>query len=98
MYTSLNPGAFDTHANQNIAFPKLWAEVTNAVGDLYQDLKEHHANEEVVMLMFTEFGRRVKENGSGTDHGSGSVAFVIGDAVKGGAYGEYPVPRTQQAG
>ena len=90
LYTSLNPGAFDTHANQNIAFPKLWAEVTNAVGDLYQDLKEHHANEEVVMLMFTEFGRRVKENGSGTDHGSGSVAFVIGDAVKGGAYGEYP--------
>ncbi len=90
LYTSLNPGAFDTHANQNIAFPKLWAEVTNAVGDLYQDLKEHHANEEVVMLMFTEFGRRVKENGSGTDHGSGSVAFVIGDAVNGGAYGEYP--------
>ena len=90
LYTSLNPGSFDTHANQNIAFPKMWAEVTNAVGDLYQDLKEHHANEEVVMLMFTEFGRRVKENGSGTDHGSGSVAFVIGDAVKGGAYGEYP--------
>ena len=90
LYTSLNPGSFDTHANQNTAFPKMWSEVTNAVGDLYQDLKEHHANEEVVMLMFTEFGRRVKENGSGTDHGSGSVAFVIGDSVKGGAYGEYP--------
>ena len=90
LYTSLNPGSFDTHANQNTAFPKMWSEVTNAVGDLYQDLKEHHANEEVVMLMFTEFGRRVKENGSGTDHGSGSVAFVIGDAVRGGAYGEYP--------
>ena len=42
------------------------------------------------MLLFTEFGRRVKENGSGTDHGSGGVAFVIGDAVKGGLYGEYP--------
>ncbi len=90
LYTSLNPGSFDTHANQNTAFPKMWSEVTNAVGDLYQDLKEHHANEEVVMLMFTEFGRRVKENGSGTDHGSGSVAFVIGDAVQGGTYGEYP--------
>ncbi len=90
LYTSLNPGSFDTHANQNTAFPKMWSEVTNAVSDLYQDLKEHHANEEVVMLMFTEFGRRVKENGSGTDHGSGSVAFVIGDSVKGGAYGEYP--------
>lgn len=90
LYTSLNPGAFDTHANQNTAFPKLWEDVTNATADLYEDLREHHANEEVVILMFTEFGRRVQENGSGTDHGSGSVAFVIGDRVKGGAYGEYP--------
>ena len=90
LYTSLNPGAFDTHANQATAFPKLWGEMSNAVSDLYQDLKEHHANEEVVLLMFTEFGRRVQENGSGTDHGSGSVAFVIGDSVKGGLYGEYP--------
>ena len=56
LYTGLNPGAFDTHANQNIAFPKLWGDVTNAVSDLYEDLKEHHKNEEVVILMFTEFG------------------------------------------
>ena len=90
LYTGLNPGAFDTHANQNIAFPKLWQDVTTATADLYEDLKEHHANEEVVILMFTEFGRRVQDNGSGTDHGSGSVAFVIGDGIKGGAYGEYP--------
>lgn len=90
LYTSLNPGTFDTHANQNISFPKLWGDVSNAVSTFYQDLKEHHANEEVVILMFTEFGRRVQENGSGTDHGSGGVAFVIGDAVQGGLYGEYP--------
>ena len=90
LYTGVNPGTFDTHANQNITFPKLWNEVTSAVSTFYQDLKAHHANEEVVILMFTEFGRRVKENGSGTDHGSGGVAFVIGDAVKGGLYGEYP--------
>jgi uncharacterized protein (DUF1501 family) len=90
LYTSLNPGTFDTHANQATAFPKLWSEVSNAVSDFYQDLKEHHANEDVVVLMFTEFGRRVRENGSGTDHGSGGVAFVIGDAVKGGLYGDYP--------
>ena len=90
LYTGLNPGAFDTHANQNIALPKLWGDVTNAVSDLYEDLKEHHKNEEVVILMFTEFGRRIKDNGSGTDHGSGSVAFVIGDSVQGGTYGEYP--------
>src|SRR5919108_34829 len=90
LYTGVNPGTFDTHANQSITFPKLWNEVTSAVSTFYQDLKEHEANEEVVILMFTEFGRRVKENGSGTDHGSGGVAFVIGDAVKGGLYGEYP--------
>ena len=90
LYTGVNPGTFDTHANQNITFPRLWGDVTTAISDFYQDLKEHNANEEVVMLLFTEFGRRVKENGSGTDHGSGGVAFVIGDAVKGGLYGEYP--------
>ena len=90
LYTGVNPGTFDTHANENITMPKLWGDVSNAVADFYEDLKEHHANEEVVMLMFTEFGRRVQENGSGTDHGSGSVAFVIGDSVKGGLYGEYP--------
>src|SRR5262249_61733939 len=61
LYTGVNPGTFDTHANQNITFPKLWNEVTSAVGTFYQDLKEHQANEEVVILMFTEFGRRVKE-------------------------------------
>jgi uncharacterized protein (DUF1501 family) len=44
----------------------------------------------VVLLVFTEFGRRVHDNGSGTDHGAGGHAFVIGDKVKGGLYGEYP--------
>ena len=71
LYTGLNPGAFDFHANANTTFPKLWGEMSNTVSDFYQDLKEHHANEEVVILMFTEFGRRVQENGSGTDHGFG---------------------------
>ena len=90
LYTGLHPGAFDTHANQTTAFPQLWGQVSNAIEDFYQDLKDHDASQEVVILAFTEFGRRVLENGSGTDHGSGSVAFVIGDAVEGGLYGEYP--------
>ena len=90
LYTGLNPGAFDTHANQTTAFPQLWGQVSHAIEDFYQDLKDHDASQEVVILAFTEFGRRVLENGSGTDHGSGSVAFVIGDAVEGGLYGEYP--------
>lgn len=90
LYTGLNPGTFDTHANQGTMLPKLWNDVTSAVNTFYKDLKEHDANQEVVILMFTEFGRRVQENGSGTDHGSGGVAFVVGDAVEGGLYGEYP--------
>ncbi len=90
LYTGLNPGAFDTHANQATAMPALWRDVSNAISDFYRDLAEHDASEEVVTLVFTEFGRRVKENGAGTDHGAGGVAFVIGDAIKGGLYGEYP--------
>ena len=42
------------------------------------------------MLVFTEFGRRMKDNGSGTDHGSGGGAFIIGENVEGGLYAEYP--------
>ena len=42
------------------------------------------------MLVFTEFGRRMRDNGSGTDHGTGGGAFIIGDGVKGGLYSEYP--------
>jgi uncharacterized protein (DUF1501 family) len=81
---------FDTHANQAAVHPILWKDVSEAINDFFDDLREHDAADNVVMLLFTEFGRRVRDNGSGTDHGAGGVAFVIGDAVKGGQYGEYP--------
>ena len=58
--------------------------------DFFQDLRDHNASDEVVMLVFTEFGRRMPDNGSGTDHGSGGGAFIIGDPVQGGLYAEYP--------
>ena len=90
LYTTAPYNSFDTHAGQMAAHARLWTDVSNAVSDFYQDLKEHNASENVVVLLFTEFGRRVHDNGSGTDHGSGGIAFVIGDAVKGGLYGEYP--------
>ena len=90
LYTTAPYNSFDTHAGEMAAHAKLWGETSNAVADFYDDLKEHNASDNVVLLVFTEFGRRVQDNGSGTDHGSGGVAFVVGDAVKGGLYGEYP--------
>ncbi len=83
-------GSFDTHSGELAAHSKLWHEVSGAIGDFYDDLKEHDKENETVILVFSEFGRRIKDNGSGTDHGSGGVAFVIGGDVNGGLYGEYP--------
>ncbi len=90
LYTTAPYNSFDTHAGEMVAHAKLWTETSNAIADFYADLSEHGASDSVTLLVFTEFGRRVHDNGSGTDHGSGGVAFVIGDAVKGGLYGEYP--------
>ena len=83
-------GGFDTHGAQMGTQTELLGHVSTAVSDFFDDLREHDAAEEVVMLVFTEFGRRVKDNGNGTDHGSGGGAFLIGDRVNGGIYAEYP--------
>jgi len=81
---------FDTHSGQLATHAKLLDDVSNAVGCLMADLKEHGREDDAAILIFSEFGRRIKDNGSGSDHGSGGVAFLIGGAVKGGMYGEYP--------
>ena len=81
---------YDTHSHQPPVHPGLLRDVTGALDDFLTDLREHDAAEEVSVLVFTEFGRRMKDNGSGTDHGSGGGAFIIGENVKGGLYAEYP--------
>ena len=83
-------GSFDTHSGEIDSHAKLWDEVAGAVGDFQDDLKEHGREDDTVIFLFSEFGRRIKDNGSGTDHGSGGLAMVIGAPVKGGMYGEYP--------
>ena len=88
LYTQHGP--FDTHAGELISHAKLWDEVAGAVGCLMDDLKEHGTENDASILIFSEFGRRIQDNGSGSDHGSGGVAFMIGGAVNGGTYGEYP--------
>ena len=88
-------GSFDTHANELASHAKLWSDVSIAVADFMDDLKEHGRDKDTVVLMFSEFGRRIRDNGAGTDHGSGGVAFVIGGDVNGGFYGDFPSLRDE---
>jgi uncharacterized protein (DUF1501 family) len=83
-------GSFDTHAGELSAHSKLWDDVSGAIGDFMDDLEEQGLADDTVVLMYSEFGRRIRDNGAGTDHGSGGTAFVVGGAVKGGLYGEFP--------
>ena len=81
---------YDHHANELKTHPGMLQDLSGAIMDFFQDLRDHDASDEVAMLVFTEFGRRMRDNGSGTDHGSGGGAFIIGENVKGGLYAEYP--------
>ena len=83
-------GSFDSHFNQPPMHTKLWIDMSSAISDFFDDLKEHDAGDNLIMMLFTEFGRRVKDNGTGTDHGAGGAAVVIGNKVKGGMYSAYP--------
>ena len=83
-------GGYDTHANEMPTHPKLLQDLSGAISDFFDDLEEHDAADDVTMLVFTEFGRRMRDNGSGTDHGSGGGAFLFGNQVNGGLYAEYP--------
>ena len=100
LYTTSPYNGFDTHANQSQAHSALWTDVSTNVETFMDDLREHNASDNVVLLMFSEFGRRVGDNGSGTDHGAASVAFAVGEHVKGGIYGDYPSldPNQQEEG
>tara|TARA_B100001123_G_scaffold133527_1_gene154740 strand:+ start:255 stop:1382 length:1128 start_codon:yes stop_codon:yes gene_type:complete len=89
IFYTQQPG-YDTHANQGPVHSNLLSHLSQAIKDFYDDLREHDASDNVLMYIFTEFGRRVKDNGSGTDHGAGGLAMAIGDPVKGGIYSEYP--------
>ncbi len=85
-----NHAGYDHHAQEVPGHARLLDELTGAIENFMQDLRDHNTADEVNILVFTEFGRRIKDNGSGTDHGSGGGAFLIGENVKGGLYSEYP--------
>jgi uncharacterized protein (DUF1501 family) len=100
LYTTSPYNGFDTHATQAGNHTKLWKDVSYNVDAFMNDLREHNASDNVTLFMFSEFGRRVADNGSGTDHGAAGIAFAIGENVKGGIYGEYPSlePSKQEEG
>ena len=82
---------FDTHAQQAGAHQALLGELSAAIRVFFQDLKGLRLDDRVLLATVSEFGRRVKENGSlGTDHGAASQVFIVGPAVKGGLHGKHP--------
>lgn len=90
-YVSYRNNAFDTHVFQNNVHRRLLTYTSDAVSAFVQDLERIGRADDVMLMVFSEFGRRVPENVSlGTDHGAANNMFVIGNQVKGGHYGELP--------
>jgi hypothetical protein len=84
-------GGFDTHANQSGSHANLLATVAQAIEAFQADLRLLGIEDRVVLMTFSEFGRRVNQNGSGgTDHGTAAPLFIIGRNVYGGVYGNNP--------
>jgi uncharacterized protein (DUF1501 family) len=90
-YTSYRNNAFDTHVFQNDVHQRLLTYASDAVSAFLMDLKRIGRADDVAVMVFSEFGRRVPENVSlGTDHGAANLMFVAGTKVKGGHYGQIP--------
>lgn len=84
-------GGFDTHNQQVNSHDRLLAQLDAGLKSFFTDLKQQGNDKRVVLMTFSEFGRRVSENSSaGTDHGKASCLFVAGPAVKGGLLGKHP--------
>lgn len=84
-------GGFDTHANQLPSHDRLMTDLNAGLSSFVADLRAQGNYDRVLVLTFSEFGRRVAENASGgTDHGAAAPLFVLGGAVKPGLYGTYP--------
>jgi uncharacterized protein (DUF1501 family) len=87
----VNIDGFDTHANQAPLHNNLLTELSSSIGTFFQTLKSTGHDKRVRLMTFSEFGRRVQENGSkGTDHGAASCLFVAGPSVKGSVVGRHP--------
>jgi uncharacterized protein (DUF1501 family) len=96
-YLSLS--GFDTHADQVQTQAGLLEQLATGLGTFFEELRTAGHDKRVLAMTFSEFGRRVQENGShGTDHGAASCLFVVGPAVKGGPIGTHPSLKDLDAG
>jgi uncharacterized protein (DUF1501 family) len=87
----VNLDGFDTHSNQAGSHQQLLQELADSLVNFFNALRPNGHDKRVLAMTFSEFGRRVNENGSkGTDHGSGSCLFVVGPAVKAGPATKHP--------
>lgn len=88
---SVSLGGFDTHANEKGAQSVLLGNASASVARFMSQMRATNREKDVVIMVYSEFGRRVKANASqGTDHGTSGPVFVIGDRIKGGFYGDQP--------
>ena len=88
----VNLNGFDTHANQPDAHQRLLTDLSHSVSALYRDLEPTGRDNDVLTMTFSEFGRRVRENGSnGTDHGTAAPMLLFGPSLNGSGFvGEHP--------
>jgi uncharacterized protein (DUF1501 family) len=87
----MQDGSYDTHSAQGQEHARLLQELSDSIRFFFDTLRSTGHDQRVLVMTFSEFGRRVQENGSkGTDHGSGSCMFVAGPAVKAGPLGAHP--------
>jgi uncharacterized protein (DUF1501 family) len=90
-YVTYQGNSFDTHVQQADLHTRLLMYTADAVRGFTEDVARLGRGDDVAVMIFTEFGRRVEENGSlGTDHGTATPMFLVGKAVKGGFYGQHP--------
>jgi uncharacterized protein (DUF1501 family) len=87
-YTSQN--GYDTHDNQLSIHHRNLTELNDALAGFYKDMRQSNLLQNVTVVVFSEFGRRVKDNGNGTDHGTAAPMFVIGGNTKGKVMGTNP--------
>lgn len=83
-------GGFDTHSNQLQRHPRLMQDLAGGIDAFVNDLRQLGQLDRVALMTFSEFGRRVHENGSGTDHGEAAPLFLAGGAIKAGIHGNFP--------